>query len=99
MLCPQDHLTGIAQCYCDVSTGLRICHYAELSKIIVTTMPVNQYDDRKVSLRRPHGNSDLDIIQASYTRRIRKANVSEALHPSRQIFSYVGTDLPGLNQY
>ena len=41
-------------------------------------MPVNPYDDRKVSLRRPHGNGDLDIVGASYTRR--KANVTEALH-------------------
>ena len=40
-------------------------------------MPVNPYDDRKVSLRRPHGNGDLDIVRASYTRR--KANVTEAL--------------------
>ena len=40
-------------------------------------MPVNPYDDRKVSLRRPHGNGDLDIIGASYTRR--KANVTGAL--------------------
>ena len=39
-------------------------------------MPVNLYDDRKVSLRRPHGNGDLDIVRASYTRR--KANVTEA---------------------
>ena len=39
-------------------------------------MPVNPYDDRKVSLRRPHGNGDLDIVGASYTRR--KANVTEA---------------------
>ena len=42
-------------------------------------MPVNLYDDRKVSLRRPHENSDLDIVGASYTRR--KANVTEALTP------------------
>ena len=44
-------------------------------------MPVSPYDDRKVSLRRPHGNGDLDIVGASYTRR--KANVTEALriHP------------------
>ena len=35
-------------------------------------MPVNPYDYRKVSLRRPHGNGDLDIVGASYTRR--KAN-------------------------
>ena len=41
-------------------------------------MPVNPYDDRKVSLRRPHGNGDLDIVRASYTRR--KANVTEALN-------------------
>ena len=43
-------------------------------------MPVNPYDDRKVSLRRPHGNGDLDIVRASYTRR--KANVTEALSPN-----------------
>ena len=40
-------------------------------------MPVNPYDDRKVSLRRPHGNGDFDIVPASYTRR--KANETEAL--------------------
>ena len=40
-------------------------------------MPVNLYDSRKVSLRRPHGNGDLDIVRASYTRC--KANVTEAL--------------------
>ena len=40
-------------------------------------MPVNPYDDRKVSLRRPHGNGDFDIVRASYTRRM--ANVTEAL--------------------
>ena len=40
-------------------------------------MPVNPYDDRKVSLRRPHVNGDLDIVRASYTRH--KANVTEAL--------------------
>ena len=40
-------------------------------------MPVNPYDDRKVALRRPHGNGDLDIVRASYTRR--KANVTKAL--------------------
>ena len=33
-------------------------------------------DDRKVSLRRPHGDGDLDIVGASYTRL--KANVTEA---------------------
>ena len=51
-------------------------HCAELNKIVEATMPVNPYDDRKVSLRRPHGNGDLDIVRASYTRR--KANVTEA---------------------
>ena len=40
-------------------------------------MPVNLYDDRKVSLRRPHRNGHLDIVRASCTRR--KANVTEAL--------------------
>ena len=39
-------------------------------------MPVNAYDDGKVTLRR-HGNGDLDIVRTSYTRR--KANVTEAL--------------------
>ena len=46
-------------------------------------MTVNPYDDRKVSLRRPHGNGDLDIVRASYTRR--KANVTEALAGGRVI--------------
>ena len=55
----------------------QICHCAELNKIVGATMPVNPYDDRKVSLRRPHGNGDLDIGGSSYTRR--KANVTEAL--------------------
>ena len=41
-------------------------------------MPVNPYDGRKVSLRRPHGNGDLDIVRASYTCTRRKANVTEA---------------------
>ena len=54
----------------------RICHCAELNKIVDDTMPVNPYDDHKVSLRRPHGNGDFDIVQASYTRP--KANVTEA---------------------
>ena len=39
-------------------------------------MPVNPHDDRKVSLRRPHENGELDIVRASYTRP--KANVTEA---------------------
>ena len=57
----------------------QICYCAELNKIVEATMPVNPYDDRKVSLRRPRGNGDLDIVRASYTRR--KANVTEALAP------------------
>ena len=40
-------------------------------------MLVNLYDDRKVSLRRSHGNGDLVIVGALYTHR--KANVTEAL--------------------
>ena len=62
------------------ATGLRffqICHCVELNKIVEATMPVNPYDDRKVSLRRPHGNGYLVIVGASYSRR--KANVTEAL--------------------
>ena len=65
---------------CLRATGLRffyICHCAELNKIVEAMMPVNPYDDRKVSLRRPHGNGDLDIVGASYTPH--KANVTEAL--------------------
>ena len=59
----------------------QISHCAELNKIVEATMPVNPYDDHKVSLRRPHRNvkliyGDLDIVRASYTRR--KANVAEA---------------------
>ena len=64
---------------CLRATGLRffqICHYAELNKTVEATMPVNPYDDRKVSLQRPHGNGDFDIVRASYTRR--RANVTEA---------------------
>ena len=60
---------------CLRAKGLRffqICHCAELNKIVEATMPVNQYDDRKVSC----GNGDLDIVGASYTRR--KANVTKA---------------------
>ena len=39
-------------------------------------MSVIPYDNRKVFLRRPQGNGDVDIVGASYTRR--KANVTEA---------------------
>ena len=86
MCCPHDHRTVPVWGSYDVTVmylramGLQffqICHCAELNKILVATMPVNPYDDRKVSLRRPHGNGDLDIVRASYTRR--KANVTEAL--------------------
>ena len=65
---------------CLRATGLRffqICHCAEFNKIVEATMPENPYDDRKVTLRRPHGNGDLDIVRTSYTRC--KANVTEAL--------------------
>ena len=64
---------------CLRATGLRffqICHLAELNKIVEATMSVNPYDDRKVSLRRLHGNGDLDNVRASYTRL--KADVTEA---------------------
>ena len=48
----------------------------ELNKIVEATMPVNPYDDGKVSLRRPQGSGDLDIVRVLYTRR--KASVTEA---------------------
>ena len=76
--CPYGDRTTSLRCV----YGLRaydffqICHCAELNKIEEATMPVNPYDDRKVSLRRPHRNGDLDIVRASYTRR--KANITEA---------------------
>ena len=85
MFYPHDHRAVPVRGSCDVTvmclgpTGLRffqICHYAELDKIVEATMPVNRYDDCKVSLRRPHRSGDLDIIRASYTRR--KANVTKA---------------------
>ena len=84
--CPHDHRAVPVRGSYDVTamclraTGLRffhICHCAELNKIVEATMPVNPYDGRKVFLRRPHGNGDLDIVGASYTRR--KANVTEEL--------------------
>ena len=52
-------------------------------------MSVNLYDDCKVSLRQPHGNGDLDVVQASYTRR--KANVTEAFG-SKSCLNFVGPD-------
>ena len=39
-------------------------------------MPLNLYDDHKVSLRRLHGSCDLDIVRALYSPW--KANVTEA---------------------
>ena len=79
MRCPYGDSTMSIQCV----YGLRaynffqICHCAELNKIVEATMPVNLLDDRKVSLRRPHRNGDLDIVWAPYT--CCKANVIEAL--------------------
>ena len=76
-------VTGIVRSTCDVSTGyglaffFTICHSAELNKIVDATMPVNRYDNRTVSLRRPHGKGDLDIVKASLTHR--NANVTETL--------------------
>ena len=65
---------------CLWATGLRffqLCYCAELNKIVEASMPVNPYVDRKVSLRRPHENGDLDIVRAWYTPS--KANVTKAL--------------------
>ena len=44
--------------------------------MVEAKMPVNPYDDCKVSLPKPKGNGDLDMVRASYTRH--KANVTEA---------------------
>ena len=71
----------------------QICHCAEWNKIIEAKMPVNPYHHRKVSLQRPHGNGDWDIIQALYT--CPKANVSETLKfaiKARVISSGNGSD-------
>ena len=71
-------VTYIGHCYGPRAYDFfQICHCAELNKIVEATMTVNPCDDRKVSLRRPHGNGELGIVRASYTRR--KANVTEAL--------------------
>ena len=46
--------TGIVIAMCLRTTGLRcfqICHCAELNTIVEATMPVNPYEDRKVSLQ------------------------------------------------
>ena len=49
-------------------------------------MYVRQYDDCKVSLRMPHGNGNLDIVRASYTRQ--KANETEA-YASEKCLEYL----------
>ena len=71
-----------------IFSNLSLC---KLNKIVEATMPVNPYDDRKVSLGRTHRNGDLDIVRASYTRC--KANVTEALVKSayQKYFSYFST--------
>ena len=51
-----------------MSTGLgffKICPSAELNKIIEAKIPVNPYDNRRVSLQWPHRKGDLDIVGAS----------------------------------
>ena len=48
----------------------------KINKIVEARMPVNPYDDRKVSLRRLQGNGDLDMVGAWYPRR--KVNVTKA---------------------
>ena len=85
--CPHDHravpirgsynVTAMCSTGYELNDFFQICHCVELNKIVEATMPVNPYDDRKVSLWRQHGNGDLYIIRASYT--CRKANVTEAL--------------------
>ena len=76
MRCPKDHRVVPVRGSYDVTAMclraydfFQICHCAELNKIVVATMTVNSYDDRKVSLQRPHKNGDLDIVRASYIRR------------------------------
>ena len=79
LCCPHDHRAVIVRCHCDVSTGLRffqIWHCVKINKIVEARMPVNPYDDRKVSLRRLQGNGDLDMVGAWYPRR--KVNVTKA---------------------
>ena len=75
--CPYGVRTMSLQCVYGLRAYdyFKICHYVELNKIVEATMSVNPYDDRKVSLWRPHGYGDLDIVRPSFTRR--KANVIE----------------------
>ena len=85
MCCPHDHRAVPIRGSYDFSamflraTGLRffqICTCAGLNKVVEVTMLINLYDDCKAPLRRLHGNGDLDIVLASYTRG--KANVNKA---------------------
>ena len=53
---------------CLRATGLpffKLRHNAELNKIVEATMPVNPYDDCRVSLRCFHVKGDLDIVNSS----------------------------------
>ena len=50
-------------------------------------MPVNLYDDCKVSLRRRYGNGDLDIVRASYT--CHKANVTAFPLYANEVYSVI----------
>ena len=63
---------------CDGATGLQDFSkfVIVLVKILEATMAVTPYDDHKVSLWRPHGKGDLDIIWASLNHQ--KANVTKA---------------------
>ena len=73
MRCPHDH-RAVPAVYGDPydATAMclraydffQICNCAELNRIVEATMPYDPYDDRKVYLLRPHGNGDLDIVQA-----------------------------------
>ena len=95
--CPHDHRavlygdrTMLIRCVYRLRAYnfFQIFHCAELNKIVEATVPIKQYDDRKFSLWRQHGNGDFDIVRASYTRR--KANVTEELvvHISSQDYDF-----------
>ena len=65
---------------CLRARGLRFFSNLSLCGVkqsVEATMPENPYNDCKVSLQLLHGNDDLNILRASYTRP--KANVTEAL--------------------
>ena len=60
--------SGVVPSTCNVSTGLRffkICQSAELNKIVEATMPMNLYDDSRVSLPWRHRKGDLDIVNST----------------------------------